>query len=126
MAQASGLSNTIRQLGGSLGVALLATLLTTRVNYHSQMYEQSIQPTSQIYMNVSRNLTNQIMQNTGSSYSIAKKQGQYAIISNVSKQAYIEGIDDDFLIAAIITIVGGIPVFFLRARKKQIAKINHS
>jgi MFS transporter, DHA2 family, multidrug resistance protein len=118
MAQASGLSNTIRQLGGSLGVALLATLLTTRVNYHSQMYEQSINSKSQTYSNVSTNLTHQIMRNSGSSYINAMKQSQIAIVSNVSKQAYIQGIDDDFLIAAFITIIGGLPVVLLRTRKK--------
>lgn len=124
MAQASGLSNTVRQLGGSLGVAILATVLSGRVNYHSQMYEQSIEPKSQVYINVSNNLTHNIMHNAGSSYSAAIKQGQYAIVSNVSKQAYIEGIDDDFLIAAFITIIGGIPVFFLRSKKNNISKKN--
>ncbi|MEI6852466.1 MAG: DHA2 family efflux MFS transporter permease subunit [Bacteroidota bacterium] len=127
MAQASGISNTARQLAGSLGVALLATLLTSRVNYHSQMYNQSINSRSQTYTNVSTNLTHQIMHNTGSSYADAIKQGQIAIVSNVSKQAYIEGIDDDFLIAAFITIIGGLPVVLLRTRKKTNSKqiVNH-
>ncbi|MEI8201775.1 MAG: DHA2 family efflux MFS transporter permease subunit [Bacteroidota bacterium] len=125
MAQASGISNTIRQLGGSLGVALLATLLTTRVNYHSQMYEQAIQPKSQTYSNISKNLTQEIMHNTGSTYYGAIKKSQFAIVSNVSKQAYIEGIDDDFLIAAFITIIGGIPVFFLRTKKDKLLKNVH-
>ncbi len=39
MAQASAITNSIRQLGGSLGVALLATLLTTRANFHSRFSE---------------------------------------------------------------------------------------
>ena len=118
MAQASGLSNTIRQLGGSLGVALLATLLTTRVNFHTQMYEQAIQPKSQVYATISKNLTTEIMHNAGSSNSNARKQAQAAIVTNLSKQAYIEGIDDDFLIACILTIVGGLPVIFLRSKPK--------
>jgi MFS transporter, DHA2 family, multidrug resistance protein len=123
MAQASGISNTVRQLGGSLGVAILATVLTSRVNFHSQMYEQSIQPKSQVFSNTANHLTYSIMHNSGSSYANAVKQGQIAILSNVNKQAYIEGIDDDFLLAAIITIIGGIPIILLRTKKKNV-KIN--
>jgi len=122
MAQASGLTNTVRQLGGSLGVALLATLLTSRVNFHSQMYNQAIQPKSEVYSEVSKKLTYQVMQKAGSSYPNAVKQGQYAIISNVSKQAYIDGIDDDFTIAAILTLVGGVPIFILRGKKNKFSK----
>lgn len=119
MAQASGLSNTIRQLGGSLGVAILATLLTSRVNYHSQMYEQSIQSKSQVYKNVSTHLTYQIMHNSGSSYTEAMKKGQFVLVSNVQKQAYIEGIDDDFMIATAITLTACIPIIMLRTKKRK-------
>jgi len=119
MAQASGISNTIRQLGGSLGVAILATVLSSRVNYHSQTYEQSVQPKSQIFMNTTSRLTYQLEHNSGSSYSDAIKQSQYIIVANVNRQAYIEGIDDDFLIAALITLVGAIPILFLVAKKKN-------
>jgi DHA2 family multidrug resistance protein len=126
MAQASGISNTIRQLGGSLGVAILATVLSSRVNFHSQMYEQAIQPKSQIFMNTTSRLTYQLEHNLGSSYSNAAKQSQYIVIANVNKQAYIQGIDDDFLIAALITLVGGIPILFLVSRRKnEILKNNN-
>jgi DHA2 family multidrug resistance protein len=37
---------------------------------------------------------------------------------NLTNQAYIQGIDDDFLIAAGLTLIGGIPVFFLHSKKK--------
>jgi DHA2 family multidrug resistance protein len=120
MAQASGISNTIRQLGGSLGIAILATVLSSRVNYHSQMYSQAIQPKSQIYTNTTNHLTYQMEHNLGSSYSNAAKQGQLVVIANVNKQAYIQGIDDDFLIAALITLVGAIPILLLVAKKKNI------
>jgi MFS transporter, DHA2 family, multidrug resistance protein len=49
MAQASAITNSIRQLGGSLGVAILATLLTTRVTYHAQAFGASIKPGSEVY-----------------------------------------------------------------------------
>ena len=47
------------------------------------------------------------------------------IVSNVNKQAYIQGIDDDFLVATFISLAAGIPVLFLRVRRKnKISKNN--
>jgi len=118
MAQASGVTNTIRQLGGSFGVAILATLLTTRVGYHSQMYGQAIQSQSQEYKTVSAKITTHIQHTAGSSRETARKQGQIVLLSSVNKQAYIQGIDDDFLVAAIFTLIGGIPLIMVHGRKK--------
>ncbi len=119
MAQASGLANTIRQLGGSLGIAILATLLSTRVAYHSQMYGQAIQATSPMYRTTVIQLQHNIEHQAGSAPSMAQKQGQAVLMSNLNKQAFIEGIDDDFMFAAIASLVGGIPIIFLRTKKKQ-------
>ena len=44
MAQASAITNSIRQLGGSLGVALLATLLTYKSQFSQQIFGGAIKP----------------------------------------------------------------------------------
>jgi DHA2 family multidrug resistance protein len=125
MAQASGITNTIRQLGGSLGVALLATLLSSRVTYHTQMYGESVQLKSEIYQRTSGNLKTSIQYNSGASPANAAKLSQTVILSNLSKQAYIQGINDDFLLAGIITLIGGIPIVFLHTKKsKKLNNIN--
>ena len=41
------------------------------------------------------------------------------VVANVNKQAYIQAIDDDFLIAALITLIGAIPILFLVVKKKN-------
>lgn len=117
MAQASGIINIFRQLGGSFGVAILATLLSVRMSFHSQIYGESIQSSSQIVQNVTSNLAFQIQHNAGSSYSNAIRQSKSAILSYVNKQAFIDSIDDDFFIAAIFTILCGVTVIFLHAKK---------
>jgi MFS transporter, DHA2 family, multidrug resistance protein len=117
MAQASGITNSIRQLGGSLGVAILATLLTSRVAYHYEQFGGSLQSGSEIYQQTSRGLKQHLVHNAGSSPSDAVRQSQYMIISNIAKQSYIEGINDDFLLAGIITLIGGIPIIFLHTKK---------
>jgi DHA2 family multidrug resistance protein len=117
MAQASAITNSIRQLGGSLGVALLATLLTTRVNFHSQVFGNAVKSGSEIYQQSSTKIKYYLQNNAGSSPTNAARQSQVLLLSNLSKQSYIQGIDDDFLLAGIITLIGGIPIIFLHTKK---------
>ncbi|MEI6680253.1 MAG: DHA2 family efflux MFS transporter permease subunit [Mariniphaga sp.] len=118
MAQASGITNTVRQLGGSLGVAIFTTMLTTRVNYHMQMFGSAIQSGSQEFKNTAANLAYFAQQHVGSNMADAVQQSKYMILSHTSKQAYIEGINDDFWMAAIITMIGLIPVVVMRTKSK--------
>jgi DHA2 family multidrug resistance protein len=124
MAQASGISNSIRQLGGSLGVALLATMLTTRTIYHSQQYGTALNAGSQTYMEASANIKFHLQHTAGMSPSAATSYAPAVLTSNLSKQAYIDGINDDFLLSAIITLLGGIPIIFMHTRKSKSEKIS--
>ncbi len=119
MGQASGLFNIVRQLGGSFGVALLATILTTRVNYHAQVYGESIEMNSQALRNAVVHMNYYEEKNAGSAPVKAQMQSRAMIMMDVSKQAFIQGVDDDFLIAGFITIMGGIPILFLHSKKKR-------
>ena len=120
MAQASGISNVIRQLGGSFGVALLATLLITRVSYHTEMFGESVSSRSETYQATSSHIKQQLIRNSGSNPVVAARQSQAIIVGQLNKEAYIQGIDDDFLVAGLFTLLGGIPVLFLRVKKKHL------
>jgi DHA2 family multidrug resistance protein len=119
MAQASSLMNTIRQLGASLGIALLATVLSSRISFHTQHYGQAIQTHSEAYRTTIRNLSYSLQHRSGSTPSEAMEQGRYILLSGIRNQAYIQGVNDDFMLAAVITVTGIIPIFFLRSRKKK-------
>jgi DHA2 family multidrug resistance protein len=120
MAQASGIMNTVRQIGGSLGVALLSTILTARVNFHSQMFGGSVQAGSQEFQGVTRHMAYFIQQHGGGAFSTALRQAQSIVMQNVGTQAFIQGINDDFLIAAIISFVGFIPILMLKSKKNAL------
>lgn len=124
MAQASGISNTVRQVSGSLGVAFLSTVLATRINFHAQMFGGAIDASSQAFQNATRNMAYHIQQHAGGSFSTAMKQAQSVLMSNVSSQAFIEGVNDDFLLAALISVVGLVPIMMLRTKKKGSALTN--
>jgi DHA2 family multidrug resistance protein len=119
MGQASGLINVLRQIGGSFGVALLSTVLTTRMVYHSQVYGEALDQNSPAYKGVMANIGNYLVHNAGSTVSTAAQQGKYLLLSNLNKQAFVQAICDDFLLAAIITIISAIPVFFLKINKNN-------
>jgi len=123
MAQASAITNSIRQLGGSLGVALLATLLTTRVSFHAQEYGGALRPNSEVYQQTVTKIKYHVQYDAGSSPSASIRQGQSILLSNLNKQAYIQGINDDFLIACFLTLLGGIPIFFLHTKKSKIQNL---
>jgi DHA2 family multidrug resistance protein len=122
MAQASGISNTVRQIGGSMGVALLSTLLTDRVNFHSQIYGGSILTGSQIFQNTTHNLAVYIQHTAGGTFVTALKQGQAVLMSHVGSQAFIQGVNDDFMIAAGITAISFVPIFLMHSKKKLAQK----
>lgn len=121
MAQASSITNTIRQIGGSIGVAILTTLMTARMSFHSQIYGSSVLPRSQEFHNVIHNLTFFAQQHVGSGVLTAMKQAEYLLLSNINNQAFIESINDDFFVAALITLLGVVPVIILKTKNKHMS-----
>ncbi|TSA25980.1 MAG: DHA2 family efflux MFS transporter permease subunit [Bacteroidetes bacterium] len=120
MGQASGLINVLRQIGGSFGVALLTTILISRSRFHGQIFGEALQANSPSYQGVVHHLGNFLVHQAGSPAAVAAKQGSYLLMSNINQQAFVQAICDDFRIAAIITLVSAIPVFFLKVRKKHL------
>lgn len=123
MAQATGLFNTIRQVGGSFGVAILGSLLSRRIIYHTEMFSQSIDQNSAAYKHILYNLGYFVQQSLGSNGNQKMTQAKSLVIQNLANQAFVQGIADDFIIGAIITLFIFIPLFFLRYKKKKSGKI---
>lgn len=119
MGQASSISNVVRQLAGSFGVAILATMLTTRVTFHTQMYSQSIDSQSPAYKTAIAKLSTHAQAHAGSAPATAQAQAKTLVVQQLSKEAYIQGIDDDFLLAGLITLMGGVPLFWLHTKKRN-------
>jgi MFS transporter, DHA2 family, multidrug resistance protein len=118
MAQASGLNNVLRQVGGSFGVAILSTLLTSRTIFHAQVYGEALQVNSPVFRSVVQHAGAYVSSALGTVGSIAETQARSLILANLNKQAFIQAVDDDFLWATVFSILLVIPVFFLRAKKK--------
>ncbi len=119
MAQATGLFNTIRQVGGSFGVAILGTLLTRRVLFHTAIYSQAVDPNSSVFKNFAYGLGYYVQQSVGGAGAEVMARVKALIAQNLASQAFVQGITDDFLAGAIITLFIIIPLFFLKYHKKK-------
>jgi DHA2 family multidrug resistance protein len=119
MAQASGLFNVIRQVGGSFGVALIGTMLTRRVIFHSSMYGQAVDRYSPAFARMLAAVQHQAVTVVGGTMAEGAARARAVFGAYIGRQAFVEAINDDFLIAAGITILGVVPILALRTRRKK-------
>ncbi|SYZ72029.1 Drug resistance transporter, EmrB/QacA subfamily [Candidatus Zixiibacteriota bacterium] len=117
IAQASGLLNVIRQIGGSFGVALFGSLLTRRTIFHLTTYGQQINTNSETFQRTVRQLGFHAWQTTGGTLVDATARGKAQIGSFVANQAFVSAIDDVFLLAGAVILLGVVPILFVRIRK---------
>ena len=118
MAQASGLFNVIRQIGGSFGVAIIGTLLARRVTFHVAMYGQAVDQNAPAVRHMGFILQQFAQQSLGGTAGIAMMRARALMASHVVQQAFVQAVDDAFLFAAGVTILGVLPLFFLRTKKR--------
>ncbi len=118
MAQASGLFNVIRQVGGSFGVAVIGTLLTERTLFHTAVDAQSMNQYSASFQHVAYVLRNFATQAVAGPASLEMQRAKALVITNVANQAVVQATDDAFLFAFAIMILCVIPILFLRTRGK--------
>ena len=119
MAQASGLMNVMRQIGGSLGVAFFQTLLTQRIVFHREINGTAVDAASSQFTQIQHGIQAHAQTIAGMPLSNAIAAGKSVIVSHISMQSYVQGINDDFLIAAFCTIICIIPVLILKNPRKH-------
>lgn len=118
MAQASSITNIIRQMGGSFGVAIFSHILTQRTNYHTQRYSEALNYTGEVYRQSIDKLSNFAEQTAGASSLNASSLAEQMINKHLELEAYIGGINDDFFVASVITLLSLLPIFWLYRVKK--------
>jgi len=117
IAQASGLINVIRQIGGSFGIAVLGTLLIRRGIFHAAVYGQALNQYDPTFKHIAASLALFVRQSVGGTLSEATAKATALIGSLVGKQALVQAINDDFLFASIIIALAIIPILLIRNNK---------
>ncbi len=110
---ASALFNMMRNLGGSIGTALAATLVTQREQFHSARLMERI---SESDPNVREFLysVSQKMAHTGASAWSSHEQALQLLANQVRKESYVMAFNDAFIAIAISLVLGAMAIFFMK------------
>jgi DHA2 family multidrug resistance protein len=114
---ASGLSNMLRNLGGAVGTATLATVLTRREQFHSNIIGQSVTLYRDEVRQRITELTNYFLAHGISDPATAKHQAIVAIGNAVRRQALIIGFSDTFAVIGIVLAIAAVVLLFARRAK---------
>jgi DHA2 family multidrug resistance protein len=113
---ASGLMNLARNIGGSVGISLVTTLLDRRTQAHMNDFASRLNPANPAFRSMLQG-TAQAMRAHGANATFATQQA-YALIENtVQRQATMLAYIDDFWLLGI-SIMCMIPIVFLMKKGK--------
>jgi DHA2 family multidrug resistance protein len=111
MASASSLFNMTRNLGGSVGIALLATALTNREHFHSERLGESVSLAAAATQSRLDTLTQAFIAK-GIDPATAAQQAIGAIDRIVRRESFVMAYNDGFFIVGAILLVAIIPLWF--------------
>ncbi|MCX6006582.1 MAG: DHA2 family efflux MFS transporter permease subunit, partial [Chloroflexi bacterium] len=122
-AQASSITNVFRTVFASLGVAIFATMLDQFQKANAAVMSQTLTPDSSIAMQLISSVQVMMMQ-AGQTLEAARQMGVYVLLQYVNLRATVTAFEMDYVISAVIIVIGIIPAMFLpfgRVKKGEAA-----
>ena len=117
MPSASSLFNMTRNLGGSIGIALLATTLTNREHFHSAMLGEAVSNYAPATQQRLEQLTQGFIAN-GMDPATAAGQALAVIDRIVRRESYVMAYNDGFLIIGLV-LIGCIAAIWMADKVKS-------
>jgi len=115
---ASGLTNMLRNLGGAIGTSTLATILTKREQFHSNIIGQSVTLYRDEVRTRIAELTSYFLAHGVSDPAAAQQKAIVAIGNIVKRQALILGFGDAFAVIGAALALGAVVLFLAKGPGK--------
>jgi MFS transporter, DHA2 family, multidrug resistance protein len=113
---ASGLFNMMRNMGGSIGIAVLATLLKNREQFHSNRIGEAIST----YDPLTRQRIDELTQGfvgRGIDLETAKQQAIATLDNIVRREAFVMAFNDCFYFIGVALLLSGVAIIFFKKVK---------
>ncbi len=123
-ASASSLFNMMRNMGGSVGIAALKTLLTRREQFHSERLGELVTSYSPQTQQRIEQLTQYFISH-GTDPNTAHNQALKDIANTIQREAYVIAFNDCFYFIAIALLLSGIALFFCKKVKSGSGAVAH-
>jgi MFS transporter, DHA2 family, multidrug resistance protein len=114
--QASGLINLMRNVGGSVGISMVTSILTRRSQYHEARLSEGMSPSNPLFNRALQGAQVSLMRH-GASASDAAKQAYGVVTGTIIRQASVLAYVDCFYILAIV-FGAMVPLVFMMRKAK--------
>ena len=108
---ATGLINLARNIGGSIGISVVTTMLARRAQFHQNYLVSNLQPGNPIYRSAMHRLT-LMFTSHGLNPSSAATQAQHMLYAQLQRQASMLSFVDNFRLMALLCVCV-IPLMFI-------------
>lgn len=115
----TAMSNTLRQISGSIGISIVTTIFSTRTTFHLGKISDQMNTMDPSFSQSFQSLVGSVSNATGMPASQASETAATMLAGQASQQAAIMGINDAFFWAMGFSIIGLILSFFLRDVRKD-------
>jgi EmrB/QacA subfamily drug resistance transporter len=113
-AHGTATSNTMRQVAGSLGTALLVSVMSNRANFHMGNISNAVTTSNPFIVSEVSRLGNGVAAMSGGSPEMGSRIVIGQLYGSAMTESTINGINDAFVVATLITVVALVLAFFIR------------
>jgi MFS transporter, DHA2 family, multidrug resistance protein len=111
---ASGLLNMLRNLGGAVGTAALATIITKREQFHSNIIGQSVTVYRDEVRQRIESMTAYFMAHGAPDTATAHHQAIVALGKLVKRESLVMAFSDTFAVLGVVLVIAAVLVLFAR------------